>query len=71
MKKSKTAVEWLTDQLPVRIYNAYQQEIRKALQMEKQQIIDSHLTGLIHPLEIEATKQAEQYYVETYETANN
>ena len=34
--------------------------------LEKQQIIDAHLTGLIHPLEIEATKQAEQYYTETY-----
>jgi hypothetical protein len=35
-------------------------------EMEKQQIVNAHLTGLIHPLEIEATKQAEQYYTETY-----
>jgi hypothetical protein len=36
------------------------------LHEEKQQIVDAHLTGLIYPLEIEATKQAEQYYNETY-----
>ena len=38
----------------------------KAKEMEKEQIIDAHLTGLIYPLEIEATKQAEQYYNETF-----
>lgn len=34
--------------------------------MEREQIIESHLLGLIRPLEIEATKQADQYYNETY-----
>jgi hypothetical protein len=34
--------------------------------MDKQQIIDAHLLGLIYPLEMEASKQAEQYYSETY-----
>ena len=38
----------------------------QAKELEKQQIMDAHLTGLIHPLEIEATKQAEQYYNETF-----
>ena len=41
----------------------------QAKELEKQQIMDAHLTGLIHPLEIEATKQAEQYYNETYGTS--
>jgi hypothetical protein len=36
------------------------------LEREKEQIIDAHLTGLIHPLEMEATKQATEYYNETY-----
>ena len=76
-----TAVEWLIQQLveldkqldgrrknddatviklnPTKIY-------KQALEMEKQQIINAHLTGLLHPLEMEATKQAEQYYNETY-----
>ena len=40
--------------------------IASAKQMEKQQIMDAHLTGLIHPLETEATKQAEEYYNQTF-----
>ncbi len=44
----------------------YQKLFQQAKAMEKEQIVDAHLTGLIHPLEIEATKQAEQYYTETY-----
>jgi hypothetical protein len=40
----------------------------QAKEMFEQQIIDAHLTGLIHPLEMEATKQAEQYYNETFNT---
>lgn len=39
---------------------------KELLQMEKEQIKDAHLIGLITSLEIEATKQAEQYYNETY-----
>jgi hypothetical protein len=35
-------------------------------EMEKEQVVNAHLTGLIHPLEMEATKQAKQYYDETY-----
>jgi uncharacterized protein YaaR (DUF327 family) len=38
----------------------------QALQKEKEQIEDAYLIGLIHPLEMEATKQAKQYYQETY-----
>jgi len=48
---------------------SFYQAIDKAeelLKVEKEQIVHAHLTGLIHPLEIEATKQAEQYYNETY-----
>jgi len=40
----------------------------KVKEMEKSQIIDAHLTGLIYPLEMEATKQAKQYYNETYKS---
>lgn len=69
----QTAVEWLVNH-----WKKLQSEGEKmswqqiiditelAKEMEKQQIINAHLTGLIHPLEIEATKQAEQYYNETY-----
>jgi hypothetical protein len=44
----------------------YLKLIDQAKELEKQQIIDAHLTGLIYPLEMEATKQAEQYYNETF-----
>ena len=40
--------------------------IKKAKAMEKEQIVNAHLFGLLRPLEMEATKQAEQYYNETY-----
>jgi hypothetical protein len=67
----QTAVEWLIltlyPTISIRLSDAYIKEITdKAKEMEKQQIINSHLTGLIHPLEMEATKQAQHYYNETY-----
>jgi hypothetical protein len=42
---------------------------QQAKAMEKEQIVDAHLFGLLRPLEMEATKQAEQYYNETYDRA--
>jgi hypothetical protein len=68
-----TAVEWLKQNLPnlgehipfgvsMELHAKFQQ----ALEMEKEQIINAHLTGLVYPLEIEATKQAEQYYNDTF-----
>lgn len=36
------------------------------LAKEKEQIEEAHLFGLLRPLEMEATKQAEQYYNKTY-----
>jgi hypothetical protein len=32
----------------------------------EEQIKNAYLTGIIHPLEMDATKQAEQYYEITY-----
>jgi urease gamma subunit len=78
MSKKQTAVDWLVSQLQkTRNYQRVINEanasgssvmdvIEQAKAMEKEQIVNAHLTGLIHPLEIEATKQAEQYYNETY-----
>ena len=68
----KTALEWLEDTLYPYL-NKEDKEytdvlFNKAKEMEKQQIMDAHLTGLIHPLEMEATKQAEQYYNETFKS---
>jgi hypothetical protein len=67
--KQQTAVEFIEYQvLHKRItdYFLLREMIKQAKEMEKEQIIDAHLTGLIHPLEMEATKQAEQYYNETF-----
>jgi hypothetical protein len=63
--KEQTAVEWLIEQRQ-KYGSIIGIDLEQAKEMEKQQIIDAHLTGLIHPLEIEATKQAEQYYNETF-----
>jgi hypothetical protein len=38
----------------------------KAKQMEKEQIEDAHLLGLVHDLTKDAYTQAEEYYKETY-----
>jgi hypothetical protein len=43
----------------------------KFLEIEKEQICNAYLLGLIHPLEIEASKQSEQYYTETYKNNDN
>ena len=73
----QTAVEWLIDRLldgSLRfeetkmgfLISMDNNEIEQAKAMEKEQITQAHLFGLLCPIEIEATKQAEQYYNETY-----
>lgn len=64
MSKQITAVEWLVQQLPIRIINSYQSEIAKAKQMEKEQIMDAWNIGLC----IQDTNDvcAEYYYNETF-----
>ncbi len=64
-EKQQTVVQWLEDRYRPKGYITAE-EFEQAKEIEKEQIINSHLTGLIHPLEMEATKQAEQYYNETY-----
>lgn len=66
--KQQTAVKWLVEQLYAPCRGIPSHIIEQAKEMEKQQIMDAHLTGLIHPLEMEATKQAEQYYNETFKS---
>jgi len=67
----QTATEWLFTQL----YEKFEMKgdgkemnaiLERAKEMEKEQIISTYLDGIIHPLEMEATKQAEQYYNERY-----
>jgi|LakMenEpi03Aug12_release.lakeMendotaPanAssembly.Ray.scaffolds.fasta_scaffold317955_2 hypothetical protein len=81
----QTAVEWLIEEiilrLGIRIENTFDGNnlLKQAKEMEKQNTINAHVTGLIDPLimknykglsvdeiKVEITKQAEQYYNETF-----
>lgn len=64
-----TAVEWLMQKLEfvgIKDLDLCDDIYLQAKQVERQQIIDAHLIGLITSLEMEATKQATEYYNETY-----
>ena len=43
----QTAVEWLIEQLPIRVINSHLAEIAKAKTMEREQIIDAFDAGTI------------------------
>ena len=70
MENKQTAIEWLLKEINERngfIFTIHYEELfNQAKAMEKEQIKDAHLIGLISSMEMEATKQAEQYYNETY-----
>ena len=78
-EKKLSAVEWLAekynyvtsmrnrDEISAGLADEWRKHyLEQAKEMEKQQVINAHLTGLIHPLEMEATKQAEQYYNDNF-----
>ena len=62
----QTAVEWIFDNLNITGGSDDMKAFEQAKAMEKEQIIYAHLIGLISSMEMEATKQAEQYYQENY-----
>lgn len=73
--KKQTAVEYLLEEFSAiigRVSFTVTQDlfirdaVIKAKEMEKEQIKEAHLIGLITSMEMEATKQSEQYYNETY-----
>ena len=73
MENKLTAIEWLEDNLNFEPHD--EEEFisnnkiwEQAKQMEKEQIKDAHLIGLITSMEMEATKQAEYYYNETFKS---
>jgi len=64
-----TAVEWLVQQICGEHTEAWKEEIQEALEMEKQQIIDSYERGWdIGALDIDCN--SEKYYSETYKKDN-
>lgn len=77
----QTAVDWLINQLKEYDFSGVKdsenyiikiptwiltEKQEKAKEMEKEQVINAHLTGLVYPLEMEASEQAEQYYNDTF-----
>lgn len=58
--KKQTAMEWMVEQLPIRIVNMYREEIEKAKQMEKEQM-EEFWKGGQDSME-ENGKDFEQYY---------
>ena len=75
----QTAVEWLIEEIHKNIEFIPVPMQEQAKEMEKKQIINSHVTGIIEPLimknykglsvdeiKVEITKQAEEYYNETF-----
>lgn len=78
-EKKLSAVEWLAekynyvtwmrncDEISAGLADEWRKHyLEQAKEMEKQQVINAHLTGLIHPLEMETTKQDEQYYNDNF-----
>ena len=55
----QTAVEWLVEKLDQNFDYVADTLIEQAKQMEKEQIKDAHLIGLITSMEMEATKQSQ------------
>ena len=65
----KTAVEWFVEQLPIRILNAYQNEIEQAKAMEKEQIMNAWLVDGYTDISNDYwKKEFEQYYNETFKS---
>ena len=65
----QTAVEWLDRWFRDNSEATHEEgnnALQQAKQMEKEQIVNAHLTGLVYPLEMDASKQAEQYYKDNY-----
>jgi hypothetical protein len=45
MNKEQTAMQWFAEQLPIRIQNSYRDEIEKALQMERELLVEAYIKG--------------------------
>lgn len=64
-----TAVEWLKEQFlkhKIEINDFENYLFQQALELEKKQIEYAYIIGIINQPEMEASKQAEQYYNDTY-----
>ena len=80
MSKQQTAVDWLWDklleetetgELRYHLKHDVVKVFEDAIQMEREQIETAYIVGIIHPLEMEASKQAKQYFNDTYGTESS
>ena len=62
----QTAVEWLYEQLPIRMKNYLQEELIKAKAMEREQIIEAFKHGELPPPFVNFN--ADEYYEKTYKS---
>lgn len=76
--KQQTALEWYIEQVDKLEEEDGYPDIDKlfwlkedALAMEREQIETAYIVGIIHPLEMEASKQAKQYFNDTYGTESS
>lgn len=66
--KQQTAVEWFAQRIQSDKIFSFDVVLKQAIQMEREQIEMAYIVGIIHPLEMEASKQAKEYYNDTYGT---
>ena len=74
MEKKQSSIEWLVRKLsteligeiPMHRWDGIREAVQEAKAMHNDEIKNAYITGIMHPLETEATKQAEEYYNETY-----
>jgi hypothetical protein len=64
--KQQTAVEWLYNQRIERPLADWDYLLQQAKEMEKEKSINDFKMGIRNAIQMEATKDAEQYYNETY-----
>lgn len=61
----QTAIDWLYEQLPIRIKNSYSKEIERAREMFKSQITKSYYHGTF---DYDASYSADDYFKDTFKT---
>jgi len=62
----QTAVEWLVEQLPIRMQNYLQKDIEEAKAMEQLEIYAAYETGWINGDLKKAPRFGSDYYDQTY-----
>jgi hypothetical protein len=75
----QTSVEWLVEQLPIRILNMYHKEIEQAKEMNKDHIMEAYMKAKLEHIDTlglnakknEIINDTEKYYNETFNTTHD